>query len=109
MKRKTYRSLDNPSSFFGIQGSYIAWMGGICAISLFVALIVGVATFSILGFVTFGVGAVGGYFYVMSLQGKESAREYSKKLGAKRYVRYVHFPSTPLRHLWRKDRSVFKS
>ena len=104
MKRKTYRSLDNPSSFFGIKGRFMSWMVGILGIVAFLAIVVGSLTNSIGGYLTLGIGAVSGYFYVLSLQAKSSAREFSKKLNAKRYPKYYHFPSTPLRHTWRGDR-----
>lgn len=103
MRCPVYRSLDRPSAFFGIRGRFITLMGGLLVVSVLAAFFIGAMTVSAIGFVTFGIGAVGSYIYVMSLQGNSSDRAFSMRMNARRYARYVRTPAGAFRRIWRKD------
>lgn len=104
MKRPLYRSLDEPSAFFGIRGRFTTWFGIYLGGALFAALMVGSATSGFFGFLAFFAFGVVGYGFVMSLQSKYSDRQLSMKLASKRYVRFIKVPPFSFRHLWRRDR-----
>lgn len=99
MKCKVYRSLDRPSSFFGIKGRFLGWYlllaGGILTLSV----AVGLAAAGILGFVLFVLGAAGAYVLVMSLQDKSSDREFSLRLAARKYPRFYRIRPVPFKEM----------
>ena len=70
MKRRVYRSLDRPATFFGIRGRFlwVAAIGG--AMALVVGLVVGGATSMILGFGAGILAGVGAYLMTLSLQSR---------------------------------------
>lgn len=106
MRCPVYRSLDKPSAFFGIRGRFTSWMVVLLVVDFLFAFLVGAATTSFLGIFVFVLGAVGAYVYVMSLQGKQSDRDFALKMNSKKYPRYVRTPPGPMRRLWRGDWQV---
>ena len=95
MRCRVYRSLDKPSSFFGLRGRFVLWCAGGIGVSLALGLVVGLLTVSLFGMITCFAGAAASYLFVTSLQGKMSDREFSKKLLAGKYPEYVHLKPVP--------------
>lgn len=100
MRCVVYRSLDKPSSFFGIKGRFMTWMGLLLVADLFLAFIIGAFLGTLFAFAIFVIGAVAAYLFVMSLQGKSSDRAFSLKMNARRYPRYVRTPPGPFMGFW---------
>ena len=62
MKVKVYRSLDCPSSLFGMKGAYLLLFVAALALAMMLAFVVGALTSSILGTMLFLVLALAAYF-----------------------------------------------
>lgn len=108
MKKELYRSLDEPSAFFGIRGRFITWFGLYLGGCLLVALVVGSMTAGFIGFISFFAFGLVGYGLTLSLQSKYSDRQLSMKLNSRKYVRFFRVPPFSFRHLWRRDRLDMK-
>ncbi len=106
MKCTVYRSLDKPTVFFGIRGRFIRIFGIIAAIGGVVSIVLGSIIDSIVGFILFAGVAVVDYFFVLSIQGKSSDREYNIRKSSKNLVSCFQFPRMSLRHVWRGDRFI---
>lgn len=104
MRCTVYRSLDKPSAFFGIRGRFTTWFAVFGGVALMLGLVAGMMTDSIVGIVTFLIGAAVDYLVIMSLQGKSSDREFAVKIQSRRHARFISVPAMALRHLWRGDR-----
>lgn len=89
MKCKVYRSLDKPSSFFGLRGRFITCCAIGVALSLALAVVVGTVTVSLIGTAVFFLGSAGSYLFAISLQGKMSERTFGRKLLSKRFPDYI--------------------
>ena len=109
MKCRVYKSLDHPSAFFGIRGRFITLLGTLILVVAVVAGVVGSVFGSLFGFTIFFIGAACAYFYVMSQQSKYSDRELSRRLNARKYVRYVHVRPGPVRAAWKDDQEQSNS
>lgn len=103
MQRKTYRSLDKPSAFFGIRGRFKLVLGVLAGASLFPAILTGSSFGSTGGFIVFGLCVAGAYFFVMGLQAKSSDREFFKRLSSRRYARFIRVPARKLSSIWKGD------
>lgn len=101
MVRKTYRSLDKPSAFFGIRGRFKLVLGAFAVAAIFPAVVAGGSFGSTGGFIVFGLCFAGAYFYVMALQARSSDREFFKRLASRRYPRFIRVPARRLSSLWR--------
>ena len=99
MRCKVYRSLDRPSSFFGIKGRFLGWYLLVVGAALVLSVAIGIATAGIIGFVLFIAGAAGAYVLVMSLQDKSTDREFSLRLAARKYPRFYRLRPQPFRGL----------
>lgn len=77
---KVYKSLDNPSSLFGIKGSYIYYVGGGAIAGAVLGFIVGTLTVGFVGFLVFLLGLVLSYLGTMVFQARFSERERKKWL-----------------------------
>ncbi len=104
MKCKVYRSLDRSNVFFGIRGRFVRIFGIIGAGVGAVALVLGMALSSIVGVVAFLGGAAVDYMFVLSLQGKETDRQYAIRNQSKKLPLCFQVPAMCFRHLWRGDR-----
>ena len=103
MRCKLYRSLDQPSSFFGIRGRFMTVMGLVGAAGAVLGIVAGIVLGgNIFGFMVFLVTIVVGYFWVISLQSKMSDRDLTRLLNARSYRRYVRVPPGRVARLWRK-------
>ena len=109
MKCKVYKSLDHPSAFFGIRGRFITLLGTLIFVAAVIAGIVGSILGSLFGFTMFFIGVASAYFFVMSLQSKFSDRELTRRLNARKYVRYVHVRPGPVRAYWKDDQEQSNS
>ena len=103
MQYEVFRSLDRPSAFFGIKGSYISWVGAGLVVDLFFSLIVGVLTVGFIGFIVFLLGAVCVYGYVMMKQGKMSDRRLARKMAARQLPSSVRIREGGVGGLLKKD------
>jgi hypothetical protein len=84
MKYRVWRSLDRPSSFFGIRGKFAYIFLGIAAAGALLAFVVGGATNSLVGMLAFAGACVGDYLLVISIQGKMSDRTLARYLASRR-------------------------
>lgn len=100
MRRKVYRALDRPSAFFGIRGRYTTWLAMLLGVALVLAFFVAALTVRIVGYITFGAGAVAAYLYIISLQERLSDRQLDKRMDARRIPSCVRRTPGPVRRLW---------
>lgn len=89
MRYKVYRSLDKPSVFAGIKGSYIFITLGMIGIGAVVALIVGSIVGSLLGTFLFIVIVAVSYGVTMFIQEKRSFRELGRMLAARKLPNHL--------------------
>ena len=75
MKVKVYRSLDCPSSLFGMKGAYLLLFVAALALAMMLAFVVGALTSSILGTMLFLVLALAAYFSVLYVQSLYSVKD----------------------------------
>jgi len=103
MKRRIYRSLDNPSSLLGIKGSFLVGLLVCLAVTGFVSLLVGAMTSSIIGTMLFIVGMVGSYLAVMLVQGNFTEKELRRWISSRRLPRFIQVRPIKFRGLWIQD------
>jgi len=89
MKYRIWRSLDRPSSFFGIRGKFAYVFLGIAAGGAMLAFAVGGATNSLVGMAAFAAALVGDYMLVISIQGKLTDRSLSRFISSRRIPKAV--------------------
>lgn len=89
MRCTVYKSLDKPSSLFGLKGGYLnfAIVGGCVAAAI--GFIVGALTIGIFGFVAFVVALAIDYIAVMAFQAKFSEREKDRWLCSRSIPQYI--------------------
>ena len=83
MRRKIYKSLDKPSSLFGIRGSYITWVIAGAGVALVLALLVNTITNGLIAILVFLALMVGVYLWVISFQSEYSERTRDKLFTAR--------------------------
>lgn len=101
MHRKVYRSLDKPTAFFGIRGRYTTWLGMLAGVAAILGLFIGKLTVGFIGWITFGVGAVGAYLFIISYQERVSDRELDKIMDSKRFTSCIRRSPGPIRNMWK--------
>lgn len=75
---QVFKSLDNPSSFMGLKGSYLRYAAVGIAIALVISFAIGSVTNGLLGIIIFvALGALD-YMGVMAFQARFSERERKK-------------------------------
>lgn len=84
MRYRVWRSLDRPSSFFGIRGKFAYVFLAITGAGAAVSFIAGKFTGGFTGMLLFAASAVGSYLTVMSLQGKMTDRGLSRRTASRR-------------------------
>lgn len=101
MKRRVYRSLDRPASFFGIRGRFlwVAAIGG--AMALVAGLVVGGATSMILGFGAGILAGVGAYLMTLSIQSRIDEKDLFKMIIKRSYPFLYRVRPKHIRNLWR--------
>ena len=90
MRYRVWRSLDRPSSFFGIRGKFSYVFLVIAAGGGMLAFVIGGAANSLVGMIAFACALAGDYMLVISLQGKMSDRALSRYLASRRTPRFIH-------------------
>ena len=100
MRVKVYRSLDNPSSLLGLKGSYLILFIAALALSLFISLLFGALTSSILGTMLFLVLALGSYFGVLYMQSIWTVKDLQKVLSSIQLHSWVRVLPCRFKDLW---------
>ena len=92
MQFPIYKSLDKPSSLFGLKGSYLTICIAGLGIGAIPSVLVGTMTNGFFGFVLFiGLAAVA-YFATLRFQSKFSERERTKWLACRGLPNYIKVP-----------------
>lgn len=97
MRRKIYKSLDKPSSIFGIKGSYLTWVMAGAGVAFVVAMLVGNITNGLVGTLLFLALMVGVYLWVISFQSKYSERTRDKLFTSRVLPDVILLQPRPLR------------
>lgn len=97
MRRKIYKSLDKPSSLFGIKGSYITWVIIGAGVSLILALLVNSMTNGLIAILFFIALMVGVYLWVISFQSKYSERTREKLFSSRELPDIILIQPRPFR------------
>lgn len=100
MKRRVYRSLDHPATFFGIRGRFMVVMGLGGALALILGLVVGQLTSMLLGFGVILVIAVIFYFVTLSLQSKVDEKDIWKIVARRGYPELYRMRPKHIRNIW---------
>ena len=91
MKYRVWRSLDRPSSFFGIRGKFAYVFLAFAAAGAMVSMVIGNMTGGITGMLAFACCCcIADYMLVTSLQGKMSDRGLARFLAYRRTPRSIH-------------------
>lgn len=103
MRCRVYRSLDAPSSLFGMKGSYlVGFVAGLGAV-LMLSVLAGSLTSSIVGTMLFIAGSVGDYMAVILLQSRYSEKELRKYISSLRLPRFIRVLPVKYRYLWNRQ------
>ena len=90
MKYRVWRSLDRPSSFFGIRGKFAYVFLAFAVAGAMLAAVAGRVAGGIVGMVIFACVCVGDYMMVTSLQGRMSDRGLARFLASRRTPACIH-------------------
>ena len=90
MKYRVWRSLDRPSSFFGIRGKFAYVFLAFAAAGAMLSAAVGNLTNGLVGMIAFGCSCVAGYMAIISIQGRMSDRGLARFLASRRTPRSIH-------------------
>jgi len=101
MRRRVYRSLDRPATFFGIRGRFIIVMVAGAALAAFVGIIVGGCTSMLLGFGVFLLLAIVAYFTTTTLQSKIDEKDIWKSVIKRSYPACYRVRPKHIRNIWR--------
>ena len=103
MKYRVWRSLDRPSSFFGIRGRFSMVFLAVAGAGLVLALAVGSCTNSLVGMLTFAVACIGDYTLVTNLQGRMTERGLARKGASRKIPRNVRLSPRPFLSRFKPD------
>ena len=92
MRYTVYKSLDKPSSLFGLRGSYLRYAIIGIVIAAMVAFIIGSATNGLVGMLLFIILVAVVYFLVLRIQARFSERERTKWFCAHVLPDYIIVP-----------------
>ena len=101
MRRKVYRSLDQPSAFFGIRGRFILVMLVGTALVSVPSLVIGMVTTALLGGDVFLIGAASAYMFTLSLQTRVDEKDFWKAVSRRAYPAVYRVRPKHIRNLWR--------
>lgn len=94
-----FKSLDNPSSFVGLKGSYLRFAAIGLGVALAIAGAIGSATSGLVGIIAFvALGALD-YMGVMAFQAKFSERERKKWFSSRHLPDVLVFEPKSFRHM----------
>lgn len=97
MRVKVYKSLDEPSSIFGLKGSYFRILVLGAAAAAFLGIIVGKAVGGLAGLGVFLALLVADYLGVMAFQARFSERERKKWICSLKAPDFVSLQPRPFR------------
>ena len=100
MKCKVYRSLDNTSSLLGMKGMYLVWFIVALGVSIFLSVVLGALTSSILGTMLFLMLALLSYFLVLWVQSMYSVKDLQRLFCSLRLHRHVMVQPIKFSELW---------
>lgn len=100
MRRKIYRSLDKPACFFGLRGRYTTWMAMGMGVVFILSFFIGTMTIRFIGYITFALGGIGLYLFIVNYQETVSDRQLDKKLDSRKFTSCITRAPGPLRRLW---------
>ena len=101
MKRRVYRSLDRPATFFGIRGRFLWVMALGGAIALVIGMVVGAVSSMILGFGAGLLVATGAYFMTVSLQSRIDERVIWKMVVRQGFPALYRVRPKHIRNIWK--------
>lgn len=97
MKYRVWRSLDRPSSFFGIRGKFAFVFLAFAAAGAMASAVIGNMTGGITGMLAFACACIADYMLVTSLQGRMSDRGLARFLASRRTPRCIHMQPRSIR------------
>lgn len=80
MKRKVYRALDRPSSFFGIRGRFIILFGAVAVGGLMLSAVIGKNTVSMVGTLCFLGTLLADYAFIRTIQSRMTERTFTRSI-----------------------------
>lgn len=101
MKRRVYRSLDRPATFFGIKGRFIIVMIAVSVIGIFLGIIIGGITSMLIGFAIVLIGAIAAYFLTTSLQSRINEKDIWKCVVKRAFPDCYRVRPKHIRNIWR--------
>ena len=100
---RMWRSLDQPSAFFGIKGRFMTLFILIAAASAVIAIVMGSSYGSIIGLAIIGGLLFCDYLFVLSIQAKMTDKEFSRMISSRSLPRFIRVtPESVQSHLKRK-------
>lgn len=100
MRCKVYRSLDNPSSLLGMKGMYLVWFIVALGVSIFISVVLGALTSSIIGTMLFLILGLLSYFLVLWVQSMYSVKDMQRLFCSLRLHRYIMVQPVKFSELW---------
>ena len=101
MKRRVYRSLDQPATVFGIRGRFLWVMALGGALALIIGMVVGSVTSMIVGFGAGLLAVTGAYFVTVSLQSRIDERDIWKMVVRQGFPALYRMKPKHIRNLWK--------
>lgn len=89
MKVPIYKSLDKPSSMFGLKGRYAFFAGVGAVATLVLAFLIGSASNGLVGILSFVAMAAAVYLGVLRVQAQYSERQLTKMLSGRGLADWV--------------------
>ena len=99
---RTWRSLDQPSAFFGIKGRFMTLFILIAAAAAVMAIVMGSSYGSMIGMLIIGGLLCCDYLLVLSIQAKMTDKEFSRMISSRSLPRFIRVtPDSVQSHLKR--------
>jgi hypothetical protein len=99
---RTWRSLDQPSAFFGIKGRFMTLFILIAAAAAIVAIVIGSSYGSMIGMLIIGGLLFCDYLFVLSIQAKMTDKEFSRMISSRSLPKFIRVtPESVQSHLKR--------
>lgn len=101
MKRRVYRSLDRPATFFGVRGRFLIVFGLGFVLGLIISIIVGGMTSMLMGFGVLLVESVIIYLLTITLQEKIDEKDLYKLILRRRFPDIYRVQPKHIRNIWK--------
>ena len=99
---RTWRCLDQPSTFFGIKGRFMTLFILIAAAAAVMAIVMGSSYGSMIGMLIIGGLLFCDYLLVLSIQAKMTDKEFSRMISSRSLPRFIRVtPDSVQSHLKR--------